>query len=119
MKKPDGGLLVVILFPVLMTIIAVVGGYHTKIDYTQGHYFVIDAVGSDSFGKPTVFSKGKSRAMLNWGLPGWAMVGDSVSKAPCDDWLYLYRRDSITGEYKLYKKLEIVYEDYPKSWFCE
>ncbi len=93
--------------------------YFTRKDHTEGHYFVMDSLEEDIFGKLTIVSKGEAKYMGPWQLGGWIKVGDSVSKAPCDDWLYLYRRDSITGEYKLHKKLGITHVTFPKSWFCE
>ncbi len=111
---------VVIFALLLLSCSSAMWYYFTRKTHTEGHYFVMDAWETEFFfNRPTIFSKGEAKGMEPWELKRWIKVGDSVSKAPCDDWLYLYRRDSITGEYKLYKKLGITYVTFPKSWFCE
>ncbi|MBB2147234.1 hypothetical protein GM921_17165 [Pedobacter sp. LMG 31464] len=93
---------------------------HCKKEFISGYDFVIKNISITPTKKLKLYDiDGKKVSFWNYSIMAdeGVSIGDSVYKAPCAKFLYIYKKNG-KGEYKEYQKLAPS-GLFPYNWFCK
>ncbi|MFN0290113.1 hypothetical protein [Pedobacter helvus] len=93
---------------------------HCRKEFVSGYDFEISKIGVTPTKKLRLYDmEGKEVSLWNYSVMANenVSVGDSVHKAPCSEFLYIYKRND-KGGYQEYKR-KAPSGLFPYNWFCK